>query len=567
MKMRGAEAIIKCLEAEAVDVVFGYPGGAVLTLYDALYKLNFPHILARHEQGAVHAADGYARATGKVGVCIATSGPGATNLVTGIATAYMDSVPLVAITGQVGVSLIGKDSFQEADIRGITTPVSKHNYLVKKVEELPRVLKEAFYIAKTGRPGPVVVDISKDVFNAELDFEYPKEVKLRGYHPVADGNPQEVDAVVEELLKAEKPLIFVGGGINISGACQELACLQQLTGIPVTASLMGLGCVSGESLYLGMLGMHGTYASNMAVTECDVLLGIGVRFDDRVTGSVPDFAAGAKIIHFDIDPAEINKNIRADFRVAGDLRWSLPLLCEKIRAVDLRKWKEQLQPWCKQLATWKQEKPLTYDRRDDVIMPQAVIEKVSELTQGSAVIVTDVGQHQMWTAQFYDFSHSRSFLTSGGLGTMGYGLPAAVGAQVGLRDQMVILFTGDGGIMMNCQEMVTAADNELPVKIIVMNNQVLGMVSQWQRMFYGGRYSYTSLKGKTDFVKLAEAMGVTGMRISRPQDLEPMLREAFAIPGPVLVEVRLPEEEDVLPMVPAGGRLNQMILEGGCTGK
>lgn len=567
MKMLGAEAVIRCLEAEAVNVVFGYPGGSVLTLYDALYKFKFPHILARHEQGAVHAADGYARATGKVGVCIATSGPGATNLVTGIATAYMDSVPLVAITGQVGVSLIGKDSFQEADIRGITTPVSKHNYLVKKVEDLPRVLKEAFYIARTGRPGPVVVDISKDVFNAEFDFEYPEEVKLRGYYPAADGNPQEVDAVVEVLLKAQKPLIFVGGGINISGACRELACLQQLTGIPVTASLMGLGCVSGESLYLGMLGMHGTYASNMAVTECDVLLGIGVRFDDRVTGSVLDFAAGAEIVHFDIDPAEINKNIRADFRVAGDLRWSLPLLCEKIRAVNLTEWKQRLQPWCEQLATWKREKPLTYDRRDDVIMPQAVIEKVSELTQGKAVVVTDVGQHQMWTAQFYDFSHSRSFLTSGGLGTMGYGLPAAIGAQVGLKDKMVVLFTGDGGIMMNCQEMVTAADNELPVKIIVMNNQVLGMVSQWQRMFYGGRYSYTSLKGKTDFVKLAEAMGVTGMRITRPQDLESLLKEAFATPGPVLVEVQLPETEDVLPMVPAGGRLNQMILGGGCTEK
>ncbi len=569
MKLLGAEALIECLKQEGVEVVFGYPGGAVLTLYDALYKYDYPHILTRHEQGAVHAADGYARATGKVGVCIATSGPGATNLVTGIATAYMDSVPMVAITGQVGVSLIGKDSFQEADIRGITTPVSKHNYLVKKVEDLPRVIKEAFYIARTGRPGPVVVDISKDVFNASFDFSYPQEVFLRGYCPAPTGEVQEVEAAVAALLTAKRPVLFIGGGVNISDTGNSLHRLQELTGVPVTASLMGLGCVSlTASPYLGMLGMHGTYAANMAVSECDLLIGIGVRFDDRVTGSVNDFAAGAKIIHFDIDPAEINKNIRADSRVVGDLRWSLPLLCEKLAELDLTDWKQQVAAsWCSRLEEWKRKQPLSYHPIPGTIMPQEVIRTVSRLTEGNAVIVTDVGQHQMWTAQFYDFCNQRSLLTSGGLGTMGYGLPAAIGAQVGLPDVPVILFTGDGGIMMNCQEMATAANNGLPLKIVVMNNQVLGMVSQWQRMFYGGRYSHTSLRGKTDFVKLAEAMGVTGLRVAEPDLLEATLAEALRLPGPVLVEVELPETEDVLPMVPAGGRLNQMILGEGSGNK
>lgn len=569
MKLLGAEALIECLKQEGVEVVFGYPGGAVLTLYDALYKYDYPHILTRHEQGAVHAADGYARATGKVGVCIATSGPGATNLVTGIATAYMDSVPIVAITGQVGVSLIGKDSFQEADIRGITTPVSKHNYLVKKVEDLPRVIKEAFYIARTGRPGPVVVDISKDVFNASFDFSYPQEVFLRGYCPEPTGEEQEVAAAVAALLTAKRPLLFIGGGVNLSDTGNSLHRLQELTGVPVTASLMGLGCVSlTASPYLGMLGMHGTYAANMAVSECDLLIGIGVRFDDRVTGSVNDFAAGAKIIHFDIDPAEINKNIRADSRVVGDLRWSLPLLCEKLAELDLTDWKQQVAvSWCSRLEEWKRKQPLRYRPIPGTIMPQEVIRTVSRLTEGNAVIVTDVGQHQMWTAQFYDFCNQRSLLTSGGLGTMGYGLPAAIGAQVGLPDVPVILFTGDGGIMMNCQEMATAANNGLPLKIVVMNNQVLGMVSQWQRMFYGGRYSHTSLRGKTDFVKLAEAMGVTGLRVTEPELLEATLAEALRLPGPVLVEVELPEREDVLPMVPAGGRLNQMILGEGSGNK
>lgn len=564
MKMLGAEAVIEALKREGVDLVFGYPGGAVLTLYDALYKTNFPHILTRHEQGAVHAADGYARATGKVGVCFATSGPGGTNLITGIATAYMDSVPLVAITGQVGVSLIGKDSFQEADMCGITTPITKHNYLVKNAQDLPRVLKEAFYIARTGRPGPVVVDISKDVFNSTIDFDYPASVTLRGYSPLFAGDTAAVDAVITALLQAKKPLLFVGGGVNLSDTAEQLRELTTLTELPVTASLMGLGCIASDAPeHLGMLGMHGTFAANMATVECDLLIAVGARFDDRVTSLVKDFAPHAKIVHFDIDPAEVNKNVRCDLRVIGDLRWSLPLLVNKLRQTQMPlAYQEAIAAWRLQVEAWKQENPLTYNRANDAIMPQAVIECVSKLTDGKAVIVTDVGQHQMWTAQYFNFTKPRSLLTSGGLGTMGYGLPAAMGAQLGMPDTPVILFTGDGSIMMNCQELATTADNGLPLKIIVCNNQVLGMVNQWQRTFYGQRYSHSTTKGATDFVKLAEAMGVTGLRVTRPEELEAVLQQALALEGPVLVDVLLPAAEDVVPMVPPGGRLDQMILGG-----
>lgn len=563
MEMIGAQAVIESLKNEGVEVVFGYPGGAVLTLYDALYKSEFPHVLTRHEQGAVHAADGYARATGKVGVCFATSGPGGTNLITGIATAYMDSVPLVAITGQVGVSLIGKDSFQEADICGITTPITKHNYLVKKVQDLPRILKEAFHIARTGRPGPVVVDISKDVFNATFDYEYPETVSLRGYSGSIVGQVADIEAAVAELKQAKKPLIFVGGGVNISDTAAAFREFIQLTGFPVITSLMGLGCIPNHAEEnLGMVGMHGTYAANMATTECDVLVGIGVRFDDRVTGVVNQFAPKAKILHFDIDPAEINKNVRVDLRVVGDLKWALPLLCQTVAADKTMDWKGQTAPWREQVYTWKKDQPLVYRQPTDVIMPQQVIETVSRLAGDDDIIVTDVGQHQMWTAQFYNFRSPRTLMTSGGLGTMGYGLPAAIGAQVGYPDKAVVLISGDGSIMMNCQEFATAANNGFPVKTIVMNNQVLGMVTQWQRMFYGERYSQSTLKGQTDFVKLAEAMGAAGFRVTKPDELEAVLRQALATEGPVLVDVQLPEVEDVLPMVPVGGRLDQMILGG-----
>jgi acetolactate synthase-1/2/3 large subunit len=559
--MTGAEVIIESLRNEGVDVVFGYPGGAVLTLYDALYKADFNHILTKHEQGAAHAADGYARATGKVGVVFATSGPGATNLVTGIATAYMDSIPIVAITGQVSVSLIGRDSFQEADIRGITTPITKHNYLIKRVEDLPGALKEAFYIARTGRPGPVVIDIAKDVFAATIDYQYPKEVKLRGYCPLYEGDLEAIDKVLKELKLARTPLIFVGGGVNLSNASEELKVLIEQTGFPVISTLMGLGSIpSDHPQFLGMVGMHGSYAANMATTECDLMLGIGVRFDDRVTGLFSEFAPKAKIIHFDLDPAEINKNVLVHLRVLGDMKWSIPALTERVKEIS-GVLKEQVRFWTEKVRSWQREKPLTYKQDKELIMPQMVVEKVSQLTQGDAVIVTDVGQHQMWVAQYYGFKNPRSLLTSGGLGTMGYGLPATLGAQCGLPDRTVILFVGDGGIMMNCQELATAADFNFPVKILIFNNQSLGMVAQWQRMFYGGRYSQSSLKGHTDYVKLAEAMGVTGLRISKPEELNTVLEEALAIPGPVVVDIRIPETADVLPMVPAGARLDQMILD------
>lgn len=560
MRMNGAEAVITSLKNENIEVVFGYPGGAVLTLYDALYKMQFPHVLTKHEQGAVHAADGYARATGKVGVCFATSGPGGTNLITGIATAYMDSIPLVCITGQVNVSLIGKDSFQEADICGITTPITKHNYLIKKVEDLPRVLKEAFYIARTGRPGPVVIDIAKDVFAKELDYIYPVSVQLKGYTGNFIGTENEIDEVVEVLKTAERPVVFLGGGVTLSDTSPLLNEFIEKTQIPVVSSLMGLGCVPDSyDGNLGMLGMHGTYAANMATMESDVLIGIGVRFDDRVTGVVKEFAPEAKIIHFDIDAAEINKNVLVDYRVVGDLRWSMLLFKEKVMALE-NDWQVQFSLWRDKVLTWKKEQPLDYDRTAKCIMPQQVIETVSQIANEDTIIVTDVGQHQMWAAQFYEFLKPRTFLTSGGLGTMGYGLPAAIGAKIGKPKKKVVLITGDGSIMMNCQEFATAADYGIDVKVVVMDNHVLGMVTQWQRMFYGERYSQSKLNGKTDFVKLAEAMGVAGYRVTEAKELKTTLQRAFDVEGPALIDVLLPEAEDVLPMVPAGGRLDQMVL-------
>lgn len=560
LKMSGARAVIESLKQEGVKLVFGYPGGKVLTLYDALYQAEFPHILTKHEQGAVHAADGYARASGDVGVCISTSGPGAANLVTGIATANMDSVPMVCVTGQVGTGLIGKDSFQEADICGITTPITKHNYLVKNAEDLPRVFKEAFFIARTGRPGPVLIDIPNDLFEAEIDFAYPETVSLKGYTGDFTGRPQEIESVVAALQEAKKPLLFVGGGVNLSNTSEALAEITALTGIPVVSSLMGLGAVaSAYDANLDMVGMHGSYAANMAMMECDLLIGLGVRFDDRVTSVVKGFAPRAKIVHFDIDAAEINKNVRAAEKIVADLRWSLPILAQSIApaAPAIRK---MIAPWRAHVLEMKAKVPFSYERQGEAIMPQEVVEMVSALTEEDAIIVTDVGQHQMWAAQFYRFRKSRTFITSGGLGTMGYGLPAAIGAKLARPDRQVVLFSGDGGIMMNCQELSTAADYGIDVKVIVMNNHVLGMVSQWQRMFYGKRYSHSILRGKTDYVKLAEAMGVTGMRAAKPSELESVMRKAVETDGPVLVDVLLPEEEDVLPMVPGGGRLDEMVL-------
>ncbi|HWQ73573.1 MAG TPA: biosynthetic-type acetolactate synthase large subunit [Desulfitobacteriaceae bacterium] len=562
MMMNGARALIESLKNENVEVVFGYPGGKIVSLYDALYLADFPHILTRHEQGAAHAADGYARSTGKVGVCIATSGPGATNLVTGIATAYMDSTPMVAITGQAPTRLIGKDSFQEVDFRGISTPITKHNYLVKNVQDLPKVIKEAFFIAKTGRPGPVVIDIAADVFDAALDYRYPKQLELRGYKQLFAGDVKVLRSVVEELNHTKKPLLLLGGGVIISDTSSEIRRFLNKTGIPVTSSLMGLGAVPfSQPLYLGMIGMHGSYAANMAVSNCDLLLGIGVRFDDRVTSLVKEFAPKAKIVHFDIDPAEVNKNIRADLHVISDLKWSLPNLLAEIEDNEINL-SEQWRDWQAELKQWQEFRPFSYEKRNDVIMPQQVIETVSEKFRGEAIVVTDVGQHQMWVAQFYKFFQERTFLTSGGLGTMGFGLPAAIGAQIGNPHKPVVLFAGDGGIMMNCQEMATVADLNLPLKILVMNNGVLGMVAQWQRIFYGGRLSHTTLKGRTDLVKLAQAMGLTGLRVTDPQNLRGTLEKVWHTEGPVLVDIAIPANEDVLPMVPAGASLDQMIYGG-----
>ena len=560
--MNGAQAILESLKRENVDLVFGYPGGAVLDLYDAVYQARFPHILTRHEQGAVHAADGYARATGKVGVVFATSGPGATNLITGIATANMDSVPLVCFTGQVTNPLIGKDSFQEADIVGITTPITKHNYLVKRASELPRVIKEAFFIARTGRPGPVVIDIAKDVFTTVLDYEYPQKVKLRGYKGDFTGDEGQIRDVVEALGEAKRPVFFIGGGVTLSNQTEVMREIVKNTGIPVVSSLMGLGCIPAkQDGFLGMVGMHGSYAANMAVQKSDLLIGIGVRFDDRVTGKIDAFAPNAKIVHFEVDKAEINKNVFSHYPVIGDLRWSLPIFNEQLQGSG-EDYLDRFAKWHKQVVDMDRECPFSYKTNDKVIMPQQLIDTVSGMVDENTIVVTDVGQHQMWAAQFFNSRNPRQFITSGGLGTMGYGLPAALGAKLGCPDKRVVLFTGDGSVMMNCQEMSTAADNNIDIKVVLLHNRVLGMVTQWQRMFYGKRYSQTLLGGKTDYVKLAQAMGMEACRIEKPQELESSLEKTLNVKGPMLIDVMLPANEDVLPMVAPGAQLDNMVLGG-----
>ena len=562
MLMNGAQAVLESLKREKVEVVFGYPGGAVLDLYDALYKMKFPHILTRQEGGAVHAADGYARATGKVGVCFATSGPGATNLITGIATANMDSIPMVCFTGQVGNPYIGKDSFQEADIVGITTPITKHNYLVKKASELPRVIREAFFIARTGRPGPVVIDIAKDVFTTEIDYEYPKKVSLRGYSGNFTGDESQIEDVMKALENAERPLFFIGGGLTLSDQTAVFRDIINRTNIPVVSSLMGLGCIpSNQKGFLGMVGMHGSYAANMAVQECDLLIGVGVRFDDRVTGKLSAFAPMAKIAHFEVDRAEINKNVDVEYPVLGDLRWSLPIFSTLVYQ-SAEDYKGRFAEWNEVVNKNAKEYPFDWTKGHDYIMPQQLIETVSKLVDDNTIAVTDVGQHQMWAAQFFNARNPRQFVTSGGLGTMGYGLPAAIGAKVACPKKKVVLFTGDGSIMMNCQEMSTAADNGIDVKIVVLHNKVLGMVSQWQRMFYGNRYSQTILGGKTDFVKLAEAMGLNAVRIEGLDGFEEKLKAFLDSEGPGLADVIVPGNEDVLPMVAPGAQLENMVLGG-----
>ena len=562
MQMNGARALLESLKAEGVEVVFGYPGGAVLTLYDEVYKMKFPHVLTRHEQGAAHAADGYARASGKVGVAFATSGPGATNLVTGIATAHMDSVPMVCITGQVANPYIGKDSFQEADIVGITTPITKHNYLVKDVNDIPRVVKEAFYIARTGRPGVVVIDVAKDVFDAPIEYCYPEMVELHGY---TGDVPYEVSAVweaAEALAAAYRPLLFVGGGVVLSDTAKYVRELLACTGIPSVATLMGIGGVPAETEgYTGMAGMHGAYASNMAIQECDLLIALGTRFSDRVTGNTAAFASKAKIVHFDIDPAELNKNVRADISVIGDLRETLPAFLDVVKNSNGEDLPVRFRPWRGEVLSMERAHPLGW-KASEAIRPEELISRVRELVPADTICVTDVGQHQMWAAQCFGCHEPRRFLTSGGLGTMGYGLPAAIGAKLANPDKEVVLITGDGSIMMNCQEFATMADNDIDVKVVIVHNSILGMVGQWQRLFYSHHYSASELKGKTDFVKLAEAMGVAGCRIETREEFAEVLPQVLRAKGARLIDVIVPQEADVVPMVPGGKRLDQMVLGG-----
>ncbi len=570
MGKTGAEIIIEALKKEKVEAVFGYPGGAVIDIFDLLFDADINFYLVRHEQGAAHAADGYARATGKVGVCLATSGPGATNLVTGLATAYMDSVPMVALCGQVPTSMIGNDAFQEADITGITRPVTKHNYLVKDVDELPRVIKEAFYIASSGRPGPVVIDLPKDVQKSVTKEEYPDSIKMRSYQPTYEGHIKQVEKLANAIKKAKRPVIYAGGGMLISGAHKELLELVDKANIPVTTTLLGLGCFpERHPLALEMLGMHGTQYANYAVMESDLLISIGARFDDRVTGKIDEFAPHAKIAHIDIDPSAISKNVTVHIPVVGDAKDVLQKLNKIVEPGDTAE-------WCETIKKWKKEYPLCYQDEGDIIKPQFVVEKIDEVTKGEAIIATEVGQNQMWAAQFFKYSHPKQFLSSGGLGTMGYGFPAAIGAQVAFPDKVVFDIAGDGSFQMNIQELATAVCHELPVKVAILNNGYLGMVRQWQELFYSKRYSGTCLLkekgclhncdekicGSTlipDFVKVAEGYSAVGMRILKKEDVVPALEEAIKIKRPVVMDFVVAKEENVFPMVPAGASLRQML--------
>jgi len=550
----GAKILVEGLQREGVDTMFGYPGGVILPVYDELYDSPIRHILVRHEQAAAHAADGYARASGRVGVCMATSGPGACNLVTGIATAYMDSVPMVAITGQVPTSLLGNDAFQEADITGITLPITKHSYLVKRTVDVDQVVREAFFIARTGRPGPVLIDLPKDVTAGQIEEvpPAPEKVHLRGYQPTLKGHTRQIDRAIELIEKAERPVIYAGGGIIGSDASGELVQLAERQLCPVTTTLMGLGCIPCDHpLNLGMLGMHGTVYANYAVTECDLLIALGVRFDDRVTGKVSTFAPHAQIIHVDIDPAEIGKNKKVDVPLVGDVRSVLQAMLHRLKKREDRK------HWLSKVRAWMRKHPLSY-RSDGCLRPQYVVQELSNLLKGEGIIASEVGQNQMWTAQWYCFRKPRSWLSSGGLGTMGYGFPAAIGAHFARPDEIVVDIAGDGSFQMNIQELGTVAANNIPVKVVILNNMFLGMVRQWQELFYDRRYSFTELP-PVDFVGIAKAYGIDGLRVEQCEEVPSALRTMIDTDGPFILDVRIEREENVFPMVPAGAAINEMI--------
>lgn len=562
MECTGARILLESLKKEGVDVLFGYPGGAIINIYDELPKhTELRHVLVRHEQGAVHAADGYSRATGKTGVCLVTSGPGATNTVTGIATAYCDSIPLVVFTGQVPTNLIGNDAFQEVDIVGITRPCTKHNFLVKDVTKLALTIRQAFYLARSGRPGPVLVDLPTDVMRATTEFIWPEDVRMRSYNPTYKPNLNQLRRAMEELAKAERPVFLIGGGVVMANAANVLTGLARKLHVPVTASLMGLGAFPAtDPLWLGMVGMHGTYAANMTINHADLLVCVGARFDDRVTGRLAAFAPKARIVHIDIDPTSIRKNVEVHVPVVGDCRLALEGMTEicDARMAD-KDWEGAHRAWLDQVHDWKTGNPLSYQKGKH-IKPQQVIETLYELTGGDAIVTTEVGQHQMWVAQFYAFNKPRTLLTSGGLGTMGYGFPASVGAQIAFPDKKVVVVAGDGSLQMNIQELATVVANKLPIKVIILNNRYLGMVRQWQELFYHRNYSSTNMEAQPDFVKLAQAYGAEGYRIEQPDDLSYVLEQALNSPNPAFIDVVVEREENVYPMVPAGAALDEMLL-------
>jgi acetolactate synthase-1/2/3 large subunit len=562
VELTGSQILVESWKKEGVHTVFGYPGGVVIPVYDVLHdEADIRHVLVRHEQAAVHAADGYARASGEVGVALVTSGPGATNTVTGLATAYMDSIPIVVFSGQVPTALIGNDAFQEADIVGITRPCTKHNFLVQDVRDLARIIKEAFYLARSGRPGPVLVDLPKDVVVGRTEYLYPDSAKLRGYNPTYEGHLGQIKKALKALHEARRPVVYAGGGVILSKASRELTEFARQLRLPVTATLMGLGCFPGsDPQFLGMLGMHGTYRANMAMTHCDLIFAVGARFDDRVTGKISEFAPHAKVVHIDIDPTSISKNVRVDVPIVGDVKNVLKKMLGLVKGEEWSDREAVFAEWLQQIEVWREVHQMAYDQGPEVIKPQYVVEQLREVTGGDCIVATEVGQNQMWAAQYFTLEHPHAWLTSGGLGTMGYGLPAALGAQAAFPDKTVIDIAGDGSIQMNIQELATAMQYDLRVKIAILNNGHLGMVRQWQELFFERRYSHTILNVGPDFVKLAEAYGVLGLRAVTPDQVRGVIEQALAHPGPVIMDFVVEPEEGVYPMVPAGAPINKMLL-------